>query len=333
MHEESDPIERLFRIEAMKGELEELSHGQMIMGEMSEGLPPDITEQFLAQTLAYERADMVTHKELLARDGVAMPPAEEFTDEELSFKLIEIIHSLADHRVYLENTDHLSDRALYLRLRDEVLDEYEPELPPDMLMNCHIDLVGSGSEADIALWMTYYADDETRARWIADFPDYILPARQDPPYDRDRQLPQPPPPLNPYDDPDVVAAFLARCRARLVQQLTTDAIDYGTIVDEPLSYSPDLACVWAIEGLGTPGTIEWWAISGDLPTIYLPAAEYPTPRAFLLAVSARFRTLANARKATAAREEDTGTDWPTIQANILEHWAECDEAWDEDAPG
>jgi len=39
------------------------------------------------------------------------------------------------------------------------------------------------------------ADEKTRHRWLSDFPDNILPEHVDPPFDRDRLLPQA------YDEP------------------------------------------------------------------------------------------------------------------------------------
>jgi len=51
--------------------------------------------------------------------------------------------------------------------------------------------VSSGSDEDTHAWLKYYADEETRARWLNDFPDYDMPAHEDPPYQRDIELPQP----------------------------------------------------------------------------------------------------------------------------------------------
>ena len=41
------------------------------------------------------------------------------------------------------------------------------------------------------LYLKYYADEDWRQQWMADFPDYDLPAHENPPYDRDRHLPRP----------------------------------------------------------------------------------------------------------------------------------------------
>ena len=111
--------------------------------------------------LAFENAEQVTNKELLARDGVTLPPPDELTDEELALKLIEVIHTLADHRIFLEHTNHYSDRELYADLWEDALNESGPDLPPESQMNCHVDLVGTGSDAHIQLWLKYYADEET----------------------------------------------------------------------------------------------------------------------------------------------------------------------------
>jgi len=64
-----------------------------------------------------------------------------------------------------------------------------------------MDMIGSGSEDDIYLWMKYYADEETRQDWQERWPDYEMPQHEDPPYDRDRFIPEATY-ANPDDDPD-----------------------------------------------------------------------------------------------------------------------------------
>ena len=92
-------------------------------------------------------------------------------------------------RMFLYSTNHLSDRELYEKLWDDVLQEEGPLLLSCGDSACHIDLVSSGSEEDNELYLRYYADEETRRDWLKDWPDDIMPAHEQPPFDRDRHLP------------------------------------------------------------------------------------------------------------------------------------------------
>lgn len=339
MRDDSEFVEQIFRIEHMKGELEELSDGQMLMGTGEGELTPDVEAQFLESVLAYERAKSVTHKELLARDGVVLPEPQTLTDDELALKLIEVIYAMAERRIFLENTNHLSDRQLYAHLYEDALNEWGPDLPTDNPMNCHLDIVGSGSESDVACYLQYYADEDTREQWAQEWPDMVIPAHTDPPYDRDRRLPKPSPPPDPFDDPEVVADWCASCREKLLRHLETNSISHGAISEKPLSYCPDLACVYAIDCPDIAGQAGWWAICGDLPTTYLPAAEIPDPRTFLRVVGQRWRGASDAMESGNPPADLTigaPKDWPRLipmlrrRADILQDWADDETAWEEE---
>jgi len=127
----------------------------------------------------------------LVEMGIALPPPEDLTDGQLSAKLWEVIEALAFLGAYLEHTDHLSDRELYSQLWNEELREASLFLPDDPDSAWHIDFIGSGSEEDVALYLTYYADEEERQDWAKDWWDGPLPSPKPRPHDRDRHLPQP----------------------------------------------------------------------------------------------------------------------------------------------
>lgn len=118
-----------------------------------------------------------------------MPAPKTMDDEILTGKLWEVIEALARMRVFVERTNHLSDRELYALLWSDELREEIPLMPFDKYSAWHIDLIGSGSDEHIDLWMKYYADEKTRRQWMKDWPDYEMPEHEDPPYDRDRRLP------------------------------------------------------------------------------------------------------------------------------------------------
>ena len=176
------------RIEALKRQAAELSGGQMFSIE-APGIPPRILEEWWQRIVAYEQADTVSPFELLVQSGVELPPPGELGSA-LEPKLREVIDGLASYRIYLDHTDHLSDRELYTLLWEEVLRE-EGVFEPDGLGFHVIDVVGSGSDEDILAYLEYYADDEMRRVWAEDWPDLPVPEHSDPPHDRDRHLPQP----------------------------------------------------------------------------------------------------------------------------------------------
>ncbi len=335
MYDDSEHVDRIFHIEALKGELAELAGDSFELEKVDAEMSPELEEQFLEQVLAFERAEQVTHRTRLRDAGVALPPAEELSDDELSLKLIEVIHTLAELRIFLEHTNHLSDRRLYAYLLAEALDESGPILPPDMLMNCHLDIVGSGNEEDAAVWLRYYADEEARARWAVEFPEMAMPPHEVPPCDRDHHLPTPPPLDNPFDNPEVVDAWCVECREKLLRRLEGDGLAHGAVSEWPIWHAPPIAAIWTVDAphAGAPG---WWGISGDLPTSLLPVEGLPDPRAFVDALSRHWLALL----AAAARGEvvDAPVDLanPRIAANLraraelLADWVKMDEAWEEE---
>ena len=126
---------------------------------------------------------------LLKERGIEMPEAGSLTDADLSKSLDRVITAMADIGFFLHSTNHLSDRELYSRLRDDVLLEPAFLMPGNPAASQHQDFVGSGSDEDQLLYLTYYADDGDRAAWAKNFPRYAMPEKRTPPFDRDRTLP------------------------------------------------------------------------------------------------------------------------------------------------
>jgi hypothetical protein len=189
---EDDPlglegVDREIRIAKLRGEIDDLTGGGM--SGATADLDPKVEEAFLENVLALETHGFAAPFDALVKDGFAMPAPETLPDAELSAKLAALIQELARRRLFLHCTNHLSDRELYDWLwRDGLREEMMGFGLP--FGNCHLDVLGSGSDEDITLSMRYYANDKERARWVADFPDFPMPPREQPPYDRDRHLPR-----------------------------------------------------------------------------------------------------------------------------------------------
>jgi hypothetical protein len=181
-------VDREIHINELRRQAEDLAGGEMVSYEDPDA-PPDVMEQYWENVVAFETAPRTTHFEQLTVAGIDLPPPETLDEQALSATLWEVIHGLAGLRTFLSSTNHLGDRELYDLLWNDLLREGGPDLPPDSGWITHLDILGSGSEEDIYLRMTYYADEEERQHWLRDFPDDPMPDHVAPPYDRDRFLP------------------------------------------------------------------------------------------------------------------------------------------------
>jgi hypothetical protein len=177
------------RVEKLKRDAAALSGGKMVTG-TALNCPPEIQEQFWKNVLAFENAPEVQPFDELLRAGLTLPPAEELDDVALTEALWAMVRGLEDLGVYLEFTNHLSDRELYVRLWSKVLREPMALTPDDLQAAWHIDMSGAGSDDDgTEAYLMYYADEETRRWWAEEYPDCPVPERKELPFDRDRRLP------------------------------------------------------------------------------------------------------------------------------------------------
>jgi hypothetical protein len=176
------------RIAKLRAEVEKLGGNTMSL----ESMPADMEEEFLRHVLEYESAEPISLLQLLTNSGLEIVAPHELDDESLPGKLKEIIDRMASLGAYLMHTNHLSDRALYEYLYHDGLREEAVLFPENPSYAYMIDLTGSGSEEDNYVYLKYYADEKYRREWANDWPDDPLPNHEDPPFDRDRFLPQSP---------------------------------------------------------------------------------------------------------------------------------------------
>jgi hypothetical protein len=178
------------RIAKLRAELEKLGGITMTL----QSLPAHMEEEFLRHILEYETAEPISLLTLLAKLGVEVPAPDQLDDKTLETKLKEVINGMASLGAYLLHTNHLSDRELYEFLSDCLTEEVVlfPDNPDSAYI---IDLIGgveSGSDEDIQTYLKYYADEKDRVKWGHDWPGDKIPRHEDPPFDRDRFLPQSP---------------------------------------------------------------------------------------------------------------------------------------------
>jgi hypothetical protein len=176
------------RINKLRAELEKIGGSTSTL----ESMPADMEEEFLRHVLEYETAEQVSLLRLLENSGLEVLPPESLDDDALKIKLKEMIDRMATLGAYLLHTNHLSDRDLYEYLYHEALREETVLFPENPSYAYMIDLTGSGSEDDNQTYLKYYADEQYRRQWAHDWPDDRMPEHEEPPFDRDRFLPQSP---------------------------------------------------------------------------------------------------------------------------------------------
>ena len=176
------------RIAKLREEIKKLGGNTMSI----EDMPADMEEEFLRHVLEYETAEPISLFRLLENSGLKLLAPGSLTDDDLTPKLKETIERMSSLGAYLLHTNHLSDRELYEYLYNDGLREEAVLFPENPSYAYMIDLTGSGSEEDNQIYLKYYADAEHRIQWALDWPDDIIPDHENPPFDRDRHLPQSP---------------------------------------------------------------------------------------------------------------------------------------------
>jgi hypothetical protein len=125
--------------------------------------------------------------DVLRQQGVEIPDEASLDDAALHERLWAIINAMAGLGMYLESTDHLSDRELYRYLVTSALVE-ETILSGSPAGGWFLSPIGGCSEEDNEIYLRYYADDDDRESWKADY-GRPFPPKETPPFDRDRLLP------------------------------------------------------------------------------------------------------------------------------------------------
>jgi len=177
------------RIENLKRQIEEATEGEIISFG-SEDCPSGLEEKFLEYVLSFEQGEHSQLFDTLANGGLTLPPPNELDDTQLTKKLWEVIHALSLLGVFLYNTDHLNDRELYENLWHDSLREEAVIQPANPDYVWHLDIIGSGSEDDMFIYLTYYTDEEERRRWASEYSQEDFPSHEQKPYNRDSHLPK-----------------------------------------------------------------------------------------------------------------------------------------------
>ncbi len=143
-----------------------------------------------AEAMAFAEGASVSILGRLESAGIAVPDPDDLDDAELPARLRDLIARLADHRVYLTRTDHLTDRGLFEFLVDDGLRTEQPEARFGEESEFWITCLHTDSHEGLYLYLAFYASEADRLN--ARRRGMALPDRREPIVDRDRHLPRPP---------------------------------------------------------------------------------------------------------------------------------------------
>lgn len=191
-NDETDPlVEQVLRLGDLRKEVMDRIDGPVI--ESGNGkLPMDSQEAFWNHVLAFESAEESTNGDRLKNEASFVPidPKALKDDAEIHAALWDLIRALASIRIFVSDTDHLSDSEFYRLLCYGAL-ELPTSVPPTgtewntRIMACEYGTVEDPEGTQT--WLRYYADEEIRETWKGE-----VPPKEIPPYDRDRFLPDAP---------------------------------------------------------------------------------------------------------------------------------------------
>ncbi len=141
-----------------------------------------------------------------------------------------------------------------------------------------------------------------------------------------------------YDDPEIEAQWLADRRAEVTEYLKNEGLAHGPIAEECAWYVSPYVSIWAVESIASPGSVGWWAISGDMPNDYVSADKASNPREAVEAIASLWREAAEYMErgelhptfviGSGDRKEELAP-MLSSRAELLLEWVSDPEAWEE----
>jgi hypothetical protein len=139
-----------------------------------------------------------------------------------------------------------------------------------------------------------------------------------------------------YGDPAVEGRWLAQQRGNVQRYLETQGVRHRGVDFDCAWFVAPYVSVWTVRSAAAPGSVGWWAISGDLPTDYLSGGDATDARSALAAFARRWREVSERML--------RGEDHPTIsvgnpenrtemgellrrRAQVIQDWVSDDSIW------
>jgi hypothetical protein len=133
-------------------------------------------------------------------------------------------------------------------------------------------------------------------------------------------------------------AWIGSEREKVIAYLATQGIDHLGIGEWPAFHLHPYLAIWAVQSKLLPGSIGWWAISGDLPTDYMSGGGVRHPRKAMEHFSRQWAEVSDfMRRGEAHPDTKIGKkeNWPDLapllrsRSKLLGEFAANDKLWEE----
>ncbi len=131
-------------------------------------------------------------------------------------------------------------------------------------------------------------------------------------------------------------AWIKAQRRAVVRYLRRERVDHLGVGDYPAFHVHPYFALWAVQSKKAPGSIGWWAASGDVPIDYISGTRVAHPRAALRAFARKWREVSgymlrgqehpNVMIGDPEQWLELG-DLLRRRARILRHWVQDEEIW------
>ena len=142
-----------------------------------------------------------------------------------------------------------------------------------------------------------------------------------------------------FDDSEAEVQWLIERRKEVGEYLKNEGVTHGAIAAEPAWQVSPYVSVWAIESVESPGSVGWWAISGDMPNDYVSADRAKNPREAVEAIATLWKEaavyMARGEQHPAfiigsGELDEELAPMLASRADLLLEWVSDPEAWEED---
>jgi hypothetical protein len=123
------------------------------------------------------------------------------------------------------------------------------------------------------------------------------------------------------------------------EYLQRERVDHLGVGEYPAFHVHPYLAAWAVRSKRAPGSVGWWAISGDLPTDYVSRGKIAHPREALRQFARQWRAVSGSMLRGKEHPEvmiGTPDQRPELgdllrrRAQILQSYADDDGTWDEE---